>query len=197
MSSVNWGKAVPAALTIGGALLGKAGADASANAVVDAATRNAALDEVTAQAHETNAGQYIAAAQRAAEDKRRTGMLLASRAVALAAASGGGASSPSVINNIARINGEAAYRAALDIYQGKAQAKAELDAAGATRFAGQIGIANAQSQAAGLRTLGTVALVKGGGTLLSKYGSDLFTSGGSTSASAAATNLSDSYNWFD
>lgn len=71
-----------------------------------------------------NAGQAQAGAQRAAYDIDRQSQYVASAALASAAASGGGASDPTVINLIAKNAGEFAYRKAVALYQGAAQARA-------------------------------------------------------------------------
>lgn len=69
---------------------------------------------------EQTANQVFASAQRDAMEEKRRAKLLASRALAVA---GGGASDPTVMNVIADIEGEGAYRAAMEIYGGESQAE--------------------------------------------------------------------------
>lgn len=68
---------------------------------------------------EQTAKQVFASSQRDAMEEKRRAKLLASRALAVA---GGGASDPTVMNVIADIEGEGAYRAAMEIYGGESQA---------------------------------------------------------------------------
>lgn len=70
-----------------------------------------------------NAGTAQAAAQREAISVDQRAQMVMSRALAVAAASGGGASDPSVVNTIARIASEGAYRKQLALYEGNAAAE--------------------------------------------------------------------------
>lgn len=115
-----------------------------------------------AQQDTVNAGQQVAASQRAAESQDLNGRLLASRAQAVAAASGGGATDPTVTGIIQRIAGQTAYRSALALYQGNDAARALLTRADAVRFGGR------EAQAAGIvNALGTT--LKGAYTMYDKY----------------------------
>lgn len=69
------------------------------------------------------AGQAQAASQVEAQDVQRRADLVASRALAVAAASGGGASDPTVVNTIAGIAQEGAYRKAVALYKGDEEAR--------------------------------------------------------------------------
>lgn len=102
-----------------------------------AAARQAAA-EFEAEQLEQNAGQTVAAAQRQAFETGRTGAYTASRALAVSAASGGGASDPTVMNNIAQLASETAYRKSLDLYQGEERARQLNLSAAATRQSGKI-----------------------------------------------------------
>lgn len=120
-----------------------------------------------------NAGQAQAASQRVAITADEQSKLVASRALAVAAAGGGGASDPTVVNLIAGIAQEGAYRQALSLYQGDERARQLQTQADATEAGG------AAAEAAGVRsaigkTIGAgAAAIKGiarGKSLLEKYG---------------------------
>lgn len=171
--------------------------------------------EFSAQQLEQQAGATIAAAQRNALDEQRQTKLVESRAIALAAAGGGSASDPTVINMVARISGEGAYRQMAAVYQGAEQARLLKLGAAAKRYEGDIAVTQAEGEAqayeiaaAGARTKagayglasdaanvkgeaygisGVGSLLSGGGSLLSKYGGK-----GPTASSPA---ISDS--WLD
>lgn len=135
---------------IAGLALQAGGAMAAESTAKKAAAARKAAAEFEAQQLEQNAGQSIAAAQRQAFETQRVGTYTESRARALAAASGGGATDPTVINTIATLAGETAYRKSLDLYQGEERARQLRLAAQATRMTGDIGAAAslAQGQAA-------------------------------------------------
>jgi hypothetical protein len=71
----------------------------------------------------TQAGQDQAATQRSAWSVDQSAKYIASDALAKAAASGGGASDPTVVNTIARIAAEGAYRSKLAVYGGDDRAR--------------------------------------------------------------------------
>jgi hypothetical protein len=83
------------------------------------------------------AGQAKAAAQRDAMEETRKGKLIASRALAVAAASGGGASDPSVVNTIADIDGEGAYRASVALYGGEEESRRLITEGKFAQYEGQ------------------------------------------------------------
>jgi hypothetical protein len=113
-------------LTGGGALAGAAGSIIGANAEAKELRRQAAQLEF-------QAGQGRASAQRAAMEERRKSRFLSSRGLALAAASGGGADDPTVINNLAEIEGEGEYRALASMYEGETEARGKEAQAVANR----------------------------------------------------------------
>jgi len=124
---------------IAGLALQAGGGIASENAAKKAAAARKAAAEFEAQQLEQNAGQAMSAAQRTAFETGRAGEYTQSRALAVAAASGGGASDPSVMNTIANLAGETAYRKSIDLYQGEERARQLKLSAAATRYSGQIG----------------------------------------------------------
>ena len=81
------------------------------------------VDAAGATADQLRQGGNDAAgmAQRAAINDEERAKLVASRALAVAAASGGGASDPTVVNLIAKIASEGAYRKAADLYRGASE----------------------------------------------------------------------------
>ncbi len=83
------------------------------------------------------AGQAQAGAQRSAFFEDRQARYVASHALAAAAASGGGASDPSVINIMAGIAQEGAYRQQLALYQGDEKAQAMNLHADAAQYEGE------------------------------------------------------------
>lgn len=85
---------------------------------------------------EAQANNVAGSAQRAAINDQRQADLVASRALALAAAGGGGASDPTVVNLIANNAGESAYRKAVSLYDGEAQAQQLRLNAQAKRYEG-------------------------------------------------------------
>lgn len=120
-----------------------------------------------------NAGQNEAMGQRQAYNANQQAELLASRALAVAAASGGGASDPSVINTIARIAGEGAYRQAVSLYEGQDAARRLRMQAEAAEFSGQVERGNSNQLAAAQFANAGTSLLKGmarTGSLYQKYG---------------------------
>jgi hypothetical protein len=120
-----------------------------------------------------NAGQAQAAAQKDAEDVQRRTDLVTSRALAVAAAGGGGASDPSVVNTIAGIAQEGAYRKAVALYRGDEEARRMTMQAEATQYeAGSRAAAERNTAIGGFIGAGT-SLLKGAAkqsSLLEKYG---------------------------
>lgn len=79
-----------------------------------------------------NAGQALAASQRDAYGAQKQTDYVLSRALAVAAASGGGASDPGVVNLMAEITAQGAYKQSVALYQGQEKARMmELQAQGA------------------------------------------------------------------
>ncbi|MBL4854660.1 MAG: hypothetical protein JKY25_10540 [Robiginitomaculum sp.] len=86
--------------------------------VLSGRAESAAADTTQANLN-YQAGQEVAQGQHSAQEERRQAKILASRALAVAAA-GGGAADPSTARAIADIDGEGAYRAAIQLYRGRA-----------------------------------------------------------------------------
>lgn len=175
---------IPAALTIAGSLMGKSGADTSAEGAVKAgegariaAARTAVAKQFEAEQLRINAGTEIAAALRAGFEEERQARLVQSRQIALAAASGAGASDPTVVQMISRTAKEGSYRAAVALYGGAEKARALRMAASGKDYEGAVALEAGELQAEaynlkaqGYKTAGLGELLKGGSSLFAKYG---------------------------
>lgn len=116
------------------------------------------------------AGQETSAAQRKRDDETHRAQLLASRALAVAGKGGGGVSDPTVMNLIADLEGEGAYRGMVAIYDGEERARQLRQGADTSRYQGEIYAAGGKDRASALRAgaIGSAAL--GAGSLYEKYG---------------------------
>ena len=126
------------------------------------------------------AGQAIAASQRASEEERRKARLFASRALAVAAASGGGASDPTVVDIIADLKGEGAYRAMLALYGGEERARTMELAADAKVYEGELAQRAGRDKQFAYSLAGMGSLAKGAGSLFAKYAGKTPAAGGLT-----------------
>lgn len=142
------------------------GMAASKNAKV-AGQRNRAAKEVEATTLRQRAGEEIAVSQqRAIEEKRRAG-LVASRVLAVAR---GGATDPTVINLLANISGEGAYRAAVRIYEGKEAARGLKNQANASAYEGELAEEAGNFQSYAYKNAAKASLLKGVGSMFDSYG---------------------------
>lgn len=160
------------AAIIGGTIMQVGGSMQAAKAADRQGLQAVAFSDYEARQQEQNAGQEQAAAQRRAEIERRNARLVASRALAVAGASGAGASDPTVINAIADLEGEGAYRAGLAIYEGEDRARAMRQGAMNTRAQGQIAYQDAKSKSRAYKMQAWGSLMQGiaGVGMASKYG---------------------------
>lgn len=113
--------------------------------------------------------RVVAISQRRATEERRQGKLAASRALAVAAASGAGVSDPTIIDLIARTEGEGIYRANVALYEGEAESRRLRFEAAMGRLAGAraFGIGLTRQTSYQLAAIGTA--FRGGASLYSKY----------------------------
>ena len=125
--------------------------------------------EFEAQQLEQQGGQVFAASQRTAMEKVRQGKLVESRALALAAASGGGTGA-GVMNLIADLHADAAYRSAVALYEGEDKQRQMMMAAGAKRYEGALAEKAGKSKQLAYNIAGVSAIFKGGSTLYDSYG---------------------------
>ena len=153
-----------------GTILQFIGAMKSGSAAKAAGQRTQVADQYQAQQLEQNAGQAIAASQRAAMDERRKTALLVSRGAAVAAASGGGATDPTVTKLLEDITGEGTYRASVDLYQGEERARAMRMEAQAKRYEGDVAAEGGQQRQDAYTTMGIGTAAVGGASLWGKYG---------------------------
>lgn len=159
------------AMAIGGKALGAGGSIFGGIQQKKAAYAEADQLDINADRTDDNAGLVRAMSQRDAMEQRRQARLLNSRALAVAAASGGGADDPTVVNQMAAIDGEGEYRALSSLYEGETQGRnyeADADAiraqAKATRKAGK------NAKIAGFIN-GAASLLGAGSTMADRYGS--------------------------
>lgn len=118
--------AIPIALTAA------AGVTKAAGTIIGAKGESKALKSEAKQL-EAKAGRTRASSQREAIEQRRQADLLNSRTLALAAASGAGVDDPTVLNIMADIAGEGAYRFMTSLYEGEEEARGLEIAADARR----------------------------------------------------------------
>lgn len=133
------------ALQIGATFLSAGGQLASGEANRQIGRRKKAIGEYEAKQLEQDAEQSRGVGLRKAQDETLKTELVSSAALARAAASGAGASDPTVISIIARTAGEGAYRSALAIYEGEAQARVDIMKAAAARAEGAMADADSQT----------------------------------------------------
>jgi hypothetical protein len=107
---------------VGGVTSAMASRDAGKTARLEGRLRQE-MEQFRARLFTQQAGLAIASSQRTAHEERRRAKLVESRALAVAAASGTDASSSGVMNLIANIAGEGAYRSAVALYEGEERAK--------------------------------------------------------------------------
>lgn len=133
------------------------------------AARRQAAGEYEAKQLEAEAGQSVGVGMRAAQDETLKTLYANSKAMALVGASGAGASDPTVMNVIARTAGEGAYRSAVAMYEGEAQARLDRMKAAALRYQGQVGAEDAASAYRMSRTGALATAFTGGVKGLSMY----------------------------
>lgn len=155
---------------------------AAANGMMAAAQRKQMGANFSADQLEVNAGQQVAASQRAAAEKTRMGELGLSRIQALAAVQGGATTDPTVMRIKASIMAEGAYRAAQETYQGAEAARGMKAQAIAQRYMGESTVADAAqakktsrlSQAAGVFKTGAMLYQQSGPSMGDKYGGTIY-----------------------
>lgn len=144
----------PAALAVMavGTVLQFAGQMQQAKAANQQGLNAAAMANYKAAQQEQAAGQEVAASQRAAQEEHRRATLMASRALAVSGASGGGVSDPTVMGLIGDIEGEGAYRGALDLYQGQDRARQLNQGAATSRTEGLAAYNDAKAKSSAMKT---------------------------------------------
>lgn len=161
---------LPIALQVAGTALQAKGASTAAKGARLEGQRKRQAKEFEAAGLETAAGQAVATAQQRSFEEQRRARLVASRAVALAAAGGGGATDPTVVKLLSDLEGEGAYRAAVQVYQGEEEARTLRQRAAGARYEGGLAEEAGAARAGAYRTAGAGALLSGGASLYAKYG---------------------------
>lgn len=143
----------------------------------DATEFNASMLEFGAREAARQGGRTVAISQRKAEEERRQGRLAASRALAVSAASGGGVSDPTIIDLIARTEGEAYYRANIALYEGEAEARRlrfealmGRGAAAQARIGGESAFLAGRTRQTAFNLAAAGRVFEGGASLFAKYG---------------------------
>lgn len=172
-------------VSAGGTLLSSYGKFSEGNAILQRGEEENAAAQYSAIQMRQNAGQAQASAQRSAESQGVNTQLMLSHGLAAAAAGGGGATDPTVVNLMARVAGEGAYRQAVALYQGNDKARTLNMQADATEYSGQVALENAKATRTASGIGAVTSLLKGGTSLYSKYsgggpdvGSDVGSAGG-------------------
>lgn len=158
-----------AAIPYVGTILGAAGGVRSAKASRKQGRQALLIAQQQATDLERQAIETKAIAQRQAIDQREQGELLISRAQALAAASGGSATDQTVLDVIADIDGEAAYRAAMSMYEGERDAQTLRTEAGYVRQGGIIAKQESNARAKAYEMEAVSTLAKGATTFYDRY----------------------------
>lgn len=147
-----------------------AGSRQSANAARAAGKAAQQEKEFEAQQYDQQSMQSVAAGQRSASEQEQRARLMVSRAIALSAAGGGSVSDPSVVNTIADIEGEGAYRAATELYKGEEQSRQLRMGASASRYEGEILKRGGEAKGKAYDLQAVSALAKQGSSMYEKYG---------------------------
>lgn len=160
---------LPTVLQLGATVLNAGSQVAKGNAAKTVGNRRQALAEFEASQLEQSATESRGVGMRGQQSQQHQTALVASQALARAAASGAGASDPTVLSIIARTAGEGSYRAALQLYEGSAQARLDTLRAAGLRYQGDTSAADA-SVAAGQANMGALmAAITGGSKALDVY----------------------------
>ena len=150
------------ALQIGATALSAGSQVARGNAARTIGRRRKQVTEFEADQLEKEAEQSRGVGMRGAQEEVSKARLVQSAALAKAAASGAGASDPTVISVLARTAGEGAYRQAVAMYEGEAQARMDLLKASATRIEGDMAESDAAT-AQKFDNMGALSTVLSGG----------------------------------
>lgn len=157
------------ALSATGTILSASGQLSKGNATVEAARRRQVAAEREAVQHEQLATEAIGSSQVQASIEARNARYIQSTAIARAAASGAGVSDPTVVNILAKLSTEGAYRQAVALYQGEREAGVERERAYAARYDAASGMADAQAAQRASKTAAISTLIQGGAQATSLY----------------------------
>lgn len=171
---------LPAVATVLSSIMGAQGQSDQGAAVQQQLNSKAAQER-------QNAGQQVAASQRASLEVARQGQYALSDLIAKAAASGGGGNDPTILNLAGQIKGEQAYKQALALYQGQEASRSMKDQANADEYSGAVQ-AKSYNMAAGATLMGGAAKLF---SMYHKYGGG--DNGGGQLEKPPA--VADNYNW--
>jgi hypothetical protein len=176
---------IPYAISAAGAVYGVVQQNKAAKKSDDQATLQRIAAEQQAAELDRQANAEQGSAQRAALEERRKASILASRATAVAGSSGGGVNDPSVQNLIGDIQGEGAYRSAVQLYQGDESARQLRTTASNARITGYVQAENTSAAAGAYRAKAMGTAISGASSLYQKYSNGGF--GGSNPDNSAIT----------
>lgn len=162
--------AVPMIMSAIGTIIQFTGQNRAAEAAKRQALQEKQARDFEAAQMAQQAGQEMAAAQRSAMNEHHRATLIASRAMAVSASQGGTGSDPAVVDLLADIGSEGAYRGAVALYQGEDRARSLRMGADAKTYEGDVAIARGEEKASAYRTSAYGSLFSGGASLLGKYG---------------------------
>lgn len=162
-------------MTVLGGALDYGSKIAAGNAAVQSAQRKQVGANFAADQLEVNAGQQEAAASYQVYDLNRKNEIGLSRVRALVAMQGGGSNDPSILGIQARINAEAGYREAMALYEGQESARGMRNQAAATRYMGDMEVADAKESKkySNIAAIGSLVNTGAKMTMFAKYNSPL------------------------
>ncbi len=150
------------ALQIGSTILNVGAQLSKASATRAIGARRQAASQFEAEQFKQAAELASGVGLRAAQDQTIQARLVNSTALARAAASGAGASDPTVMNILARTGAEGAYRSAVAMYQGEAQARMDRLRAAAAQYEGAT-VASDSKAASRISEMGAASTILSGG----------------------------------
>ncbi len=157
------------ALQVGSTILKVGSALSRASATQAIAARRQASSQFEAEQLRIAAQEAVGVGMRAAANETMKAQLVNSTALARAAASGAGASDPTVMAILARTQGEGAYRSALAMYEGEAQARLTRMRAAAAEYEGKTGVEDASAASQALRMSAADTVLTGGVKAMTLY----------------------------
>ena len=164
------GDPVTIGLAVGGTLLSAYGQIQQGNAAAAMGKAQQQADEYQASQMKVQAGQERAAGQRRAYEERRKGELVMSKAQAQAAASGSSSLDPSIIDIMGDLESETQYNVDVTNYESEDRARDLETGASLKSYEGQMAKAAGKMQKRSSTIAAAGSLLKGGSTLMEKYG---------------------------
>lgn len=168
-NSTQTGGAAPA-MQVAGTLLNAIGQSQQGASIVEQGKQQYQASQYQVDQLAQNANAAIAASQRSAQNQQQQTDYLISKAIAIAASGGGGVQDPTVVNTVARIAGESAYRQSVALYGGQEQARTDTMQASAKEVEGEAALQASKSagRASILKT--SAGLMGGASSLYTRFG---------------------------